>query len=82
MVHGLEKFKEYFLKNDVFRILANVTPSTRVETSEAIQNDIDQFIKLISEDKPDITSLGIKDTNFDELMEILDNVYLRTSEAL
>lgn len=74
MVHGLEKFKEYFLKNDVFRLLANVTPSTRVETSKAIQNDIDQFIKLISEDKPDIRSLGIKDTNFDDC--IVSSEYL------
>ena len=63
-------------KNDVFRLLANVTPSSRVETTEEIKNDIIQFIELIEEDKPDVKNLGIKGTNFNELMEILENIYL------
>lgn len=68
-------------KNDVFRLLANVTPTSRVETAEEIQNDISQFIVLIAEDKPDLKNLGIRGVSFDELMEIFEDVYLRTSEA-
>ena len=63
-------------KNDVFRLFANVTPSSRMETAEEIQYDISQFIELIREDKPDLKNLGIKGTNFNELMDILESVYL------
>ncbi|MFA9424407.1 MAG: hypothetical protein ACERLG_12580 [Sedimentibacter sp.] len=69
-------------KNDVFRLLANVTPSSRVELAEEIQNDINQFIELVAEDKPDLKNLGIRGTSYDELMEIFENIYLGTSEAL
>ncbi len=40
-------------KNDVFRLLANVSPTSRIEPSVEIQNDIIQFIEQIKEDKPD-----------------------------
>jgi hypothetical protein len=68
-------------KNDIFRLLANVTPSSKVETSDEIQKDISQFIELIREDKPDLKNLGIRGTNFDELMEILKSIFLQRSEA-
>jgi hypothetical protein len=63
-------------KNDIFRLLANVIPASRVEISMEIQNDINQFLERITEDKPDLKSLGIKGTSFDEYMEILKNVYV------
>lgn len=66
-------------KNDVFRLLANVTPSSRVDLAEEIQNDVNQFIELIAEDKPDLKSLGIRGTSFDELMGIFKNIYLGAS---
>lgn len=68
-------------KNDIFRLLANMTPSSRVETAETIQNDISQFIKLINEDKPDLRNLGIINTSFEELMGIFENSFLQSSEA-
>ena len=67
-------------KNDVFRLLANVTPSSRVETAEEIRNDIIQFIELINGDKPDLKSLGIRGTSLDELLEILGDIFLQRSE--
>lgn len=69
-------------KNDVFRLLANITPSSRVELAEEVQNDVNQFIELIAEDKPDLKNLGLKGTSFNELMEIFKNIYLGTSEGL
>ncbi|MTI46824.1 MAG: nucleotidyl transferase AbiEii/AbiGii toxin family protein [Firmicutes bacterium] len=68
-------------KNDVFRLLANVTPSSRVEIAEEIEEDIKQFIEMINEDRPDLKNLRLSNTTFDELIEILENIYLKTSEA-
>jgi len=62
-------------KNDVFRLLANVIPAGRIETAAAIRSDIAQFIELIDKDKPDIKNLGIRGTNFRELMEVLKSTF-------
>lgn len=64
-------------KNDVFRLLANIVPSSRVEIADEIQSDISRFIKLIKEDKPDLKNLGIRGTNFNVLIDILKNIYFK-----
>lgn len=63
-------------KNDIFRLLANVSPTSRIEAVEEIQNDIIQFIGEIKEDQPDLKNLGIKGTSLDEMLEILGDVFL------
>lgn len=68
-------------KNDVFRLLANISPTSRIEVAEEIQNDIIQFIEQINEDKPDLKNLGIIETDLDEMLEILGDVFLGKSEA-
>lgn len=68
-------------KNDIFRLLANVTPSSKIETAEEIKNDIIQFIEQINEDKPELKNLGIRGTSLDEMLEILGNIFLGKSEA-
>ncbi len=68
-------------KNDIFRLLANVTPSSKIETAEEIQNDIIQFIEQINEDKPELKNLGIRGTSLDEMLEILGNIFLGKAEA-
>ena len=40
-------------KNDIFRLLASVSPTSSIKISVEIQNDVIQFIDLIKEDKPD-----------------------------
>ncbi|KAB3524851.1 nucleotidyl transferase AbiEii/AbiGii toxin family protein [Alkaliphilus serpentinus] len=69
-------------KNDIFRLLANVAPSSRMDVAEEIENDIRQFIEMINVDRPDLKNLGLRSSSFDELIEILENIYLKTSEAL
>jgi len=64
-------------KNDVFRLLTNVTPSVKINTGREVKNDVNKFIELIEEDKPDIKNLGIKGTDYYELIEILKNIYLK-----
>lgn len=68
-------------KNDVFRLLANVIPSSRVEIVEEIEKDIRLFIEKIDKDRPDLKNLGIKNTSFDELIEILESIYFRAFEV-
>ncbi len=68
-------------KNDIFRLLSNVVPSSKVETAGEIQKDIIQFTELILNDKPDIKNLGIKGTDLDELLDLLKDIFLEKSEA-
>ena len=63
-------------KNDVFRLLANVSPTSRIESSRDIQNDVMQFIEQIKEDIPDLKNLGIRGTSLDEMLEILGDIFL------
>lgn len=69
-------------KNDVFRLIANVLPSSKVEIDEKIEADIMLFIEMINHDRPDLKNLGIKGVGFEEMIELLENVYLKTSKAL
>lgn len=63
-------------KNDVFRLLANVSPTSRIEPSIEIQNDVIQFIEQIKEDKLDLKNLGIRSTSFEDMLEILGDIFL------
>ena len=68
-------------KNDVFRLLANVSPTSRIEPSAGIQSSVTQFIEQIREDQPDLKNLGLRGTSFDEMLEILGNIFLGKAEA-
>lgn len=63
-------------KNDIFRLLINVLPSSKMEVSEEIKEDISLFLNLIDNDRPDLKNLGIRGTNFDDIIELLVNIYL------
>lgn len=63
-------------KNDIFRLLANVNPSSRLEIAKEIRDDIRKFAKMINEDRPDLINLRINSSSFDELLKILQNIYL------
>lgn len=62
-------------KNDIFRLLINITSSTRVAIDEEIKCDVRQFIELIKKDRPDLLNLGIRNTDFGELMKNMENIY-------
>lgn len=40
------------------------------------------FIEMINHDRPDLKNLGIKGVGFEEMIELLENVYLKTLGAL
>jgi len=64
-------------KNDVFRLLANVLPSSKVGVDKEIEEDIILFIEMIHQDRPDLKNLGIKGVSFDEMITLLKNIYLK-----
>jgi hypothetical protein len=68
-------------KNDVFRLLANVIPSGRIEIAGEIKKDIFQFIDLAHQEKTDFKNLGIKGASRDELLQILDDIFLQRPES-
>jgi len=68
-------------KNDIFRLLANVLPSSRMEIAEEIERDIRKFVEMIKEDKPDLKNLGLKNTDFNDLMGVMENVFLNKQHS-
>jgi len=54
-------------------------PSSRVEVEADIEVDLRQFIEKVNEERPDLKSLGLGNTSFNELIEILENVFIKTS---
>lgn len=62
-------------KNDIFRLLANILPSQRIEIVEGIHSDVLQFNERIQGDKPDLKNLGLRHTSFEELMELLIGLF-------
>lgn len=64
-------------KNDVFRLLVNVSPTRRIETSKEIKSDVIHFVELIKLERPNLKQLGLGKTSLDELLETIDHVFLK-----
>ena len=62
-------------KNDIFRLLANVLPTKKVRTDVKIRADIKLFMEKINSDRPDLMNLGIKRVGFQDMIELLKNIY-------
>lgn len=63
-------------KNDVFRLLVNLLPTSEVVTHEEIKEDVREFIKEVDKDRPDLKNIGIRNTNFDEMIDLMKNVFM------
>lgn len=62
-------------KNDIFRLLVNVSPSSTISVNDEINEDVDRFINRISNEKIDLKNLGIKTVSFIELLDRIRNIY-------
>jgi len=62
-------------KNDIFRLLINVSPSSRNEIDSAIHEDVNQFLELISIDQIDLGNLKIVSASFAELLDRIRKMY-------
>lgn len=67
-------------KNDIFRLLVNISPSSKVDVSDQIQEDIIKFLDIISREKVDLKNLGISTVSFDELLDRIKKLYHNTTE--
>lgn len=63
-------------KNDVFRLLRYISPTSRVELVSPIKHDVISFIEQMNDDPPDLKNLGIKQSGLDEMTELIDRIYL------
>ncbi|HAL73469.1 MAG TPA: hypothetical protein DCM45_00070 [Clostridiales bacterium] len=63
-------------KNDIFRLLVFVLPGRQIVVHDEIKNDVQNFIELIADDKVDLRNLGIRSRRFDELIQILNLLFV------
>lgn len=65
-------------KNDIFRLLANADPLSRMEITNQIQDDINHFLEQINNDQPNLKDLGLRNVSFNEMMHIIERIFVRT----
>lgn len=63
-------------KNDVFRMSVFLTEGEKVEINEEVRKDMEKFLDAIKEEKIDLKSIGMKEIEYDEVIELLQSTYL------
>jgi hypothetical protein len=63
-------------KNDIFRLIINISPLNRIVVEDEIRKDIIEFIEKIKEDRFDLNTLGIRTITYDALIERIKEIYL------
>ena len=66
-------------KNDIFRLLMNISPTVRIEITEEIDEDVEVFIQRVLEEKVDLKNLGIRKYNLTDLLERIRAIYQKTA---
>ncbi|MCB2291443.1 hypothetical protein LGK97_17085 [Clostridium sp. CS001] len=67
-------------KNDIFRLVINISPFSKVSVSDEIQNDITIFLKKITEEKVDLKNLGIRAVSIEGILDRIKKTYDITTE--
>lgn len=62
-------------KNDIFRLVINISPSSKVSVSDEIQNDITTFLKRIIEERIDLKNLGIRAVSLEDILNRIKKIY-------
>lgn len=62
-------------KNDVFRIVQLLSDDSAITVSEAVRNDLLEFIELSEKEPPDLKNLGIKGFSSDDIIRYLRRAY-------
>lgn len=63
-------------KNDVFRLFQVIGPDIRITLPEVIKGDMQRFLEAMTTDPPPtLKPLGLGGTKFDEIVELLRNIY-------
>lgn len=61
-------------KNDVFRLMNLINPEEVIETSETIKQDIRQFISQMTDERINMTNIGL-DMELEAALDVLRRVY-------
>lgn len=62
-------------KNDIFRLVINISPSSKVYVSDEIQKDITTFLERITEERIDLKNLGIRGVSLEDILNRLKKIY-------
>ncbi len=62
-------------KNDIFRLVINISPSSKVYVSDEIQKDITKFLERITEERIDLKNLGIRGVSLEDILNRLKKIY-------
>ncbi len=62
-------------KNDVIRLSMLLTPTTKINLSHEIKEDLSQFIQNLDKEELNLKQLGIRKMNKDALIQLLCQVY-------
>lgn len=63
-------------KNDVFRLFAIVDPKIKIELSQAVADDLNNFIKAMAEETIDLKALGIEGVTVSEILSTIKTIFL------
>lgn len=63
-------------KNDIFRLLSNITFTRKMEVSDKVIRDVNLFIEKVKDDKPDLRNIGIIRFNFDDMIQLLHKLFI------
>lgn len=67
-------------KNDIFRLLVNVIPTSRTEVADEIRRDVVRFVSMIHEDRPHLIDLGITSPGLEELLDMMNEIYISKND--
>lgn len=62
-------------KNDIFRLLANVSPTSNIQLNEEVRRDLEEFFIKISKETVDLKNLGIRTVSYEELLDRMRKLY-------
>ncbi|MGD6730484.1 MAG: hypothetical protein ACPKMZ_05370 [Pleomorphochaeta sp.] len=62
-------------RNDIFKLLILINPNIRIEIPPSIKKDLEKFLEIIPNDKPDLSALKIKGASFEDFIIILKDIY-------
>jgi hypothetical protein len=63
-------------KNDIFRLLVNISPTSTIRVNDEINEDVDRFIDRIYKEKVDLKNLVIRIASFEELLDRIRKLYI------
>ena len=63
-------------KNDIFRLVINISPLSRIRIDDEIQDDILEFIEKIKKDHVDLDNLDIHTFTLEEILGRIREIYL------